>query len=233
MASLREELIQERTIFSGVLLGCMVQCRAQSGVCSWRSWRVLRFARMFRGILGYRARCGAFVLSSTIYSRLIYCYRGSFTWSNGHNLSRIDRFLVTGGWEEHFPKVMQLRFPCPISDHCPSFLIVGGFVVALLYFDLRTCGCEWMASWNGQKAEVVSLLHSLDELEAQRDLSGDDVAQRAAKSHCLWLNDGDHNTNFFHRMANAHRRANQISRLRVDGRELCSDVEIKKGVVGF
>ncbi|GMP50650.1 hypothetical protein CsSME_00017183 [Camellia sinensis var. sinensis] len=37
-----------------------------------------------------------------------------FTWSNGQQMSRIDRFLVSGNWEEHFAGVMQLRLPRPV-----------------------------------------------------------------------------------------------------------------------
>ncbi|KAL7168962.1 hypothetical protein ACSBR2_034064 [Camellia fascicularis] len=67
---------------------------------------------------------------------------GSFTWSNGRSLSRIDRFLVTMGWEEHFSEVVQLRLPRPVSDHWPILLDSGGSAVGLRYFGLRICGCN-------------------------------------------------------------------------------------------
>jgi hypothetical protein len=38
-----------------------------------------------------------------------YSYHGQFTWSNGHSWSRIDRFLLSSGWEERFPDVVQRR----------------------------------------------------------------------------------------------------------------------------
>lgn len=41
-------------------------------------------------------------------------------------MSRLDRFLVTGDWEEHFSNVTQTRLHCPVSDHWPVLLDSGG-----------------------------------------------------------------------------------------------------------
>ncbi|KAI8023233.1 hypothetical protein LOK49_LG03G01116, partial [Camellia lanceoleosa] len=51
---------------------------------------------------------------------------GAFTWSGGGVLSRLDRFLVTGDWEEHFSHVTQTRLHRPVSDHWPVLLDSGG-----------------------------------------------------------------------------------------------------------
>ncbi|CAL5401981.1 unnamed protein product [Camellia sinensis] len=217
----------------------------------------------------------------------------SITWSNGRSLSRIDRFLVTMGWEEHFSEVVQLRLPRPVSDHWPILLDSGGIrhgptlfrfenmwlqhegfldlvrgwwnsyevrgspscVLAkklkLLKATLKNWNKEVFGRLEGQKVAVLSLLHSLDELEVQDELSPEAGIRKEAarqdfvrisrmeevcfrqKSRCLWLKDGDRNTTLFHRMANGHHRVNQISRLWVDGRELRIDSEIKDGVVGY
>ena len=37
------------------------------------------------------------------------------------------------------------------------------------------------------------------------------------KSRALYVKEGDNNTQFFHRLANSHRNANQIKRIEVDG----------------
>ena len=39
------------------------------------------------------------------------------------------------------------------------------------------------------------------------------------KSRALWLKNGDKNTKFFHNVANAHRRYNNIDRLVISGEE--------------
>ena len=46
----------------------------------------------------------------------------------------------------------------------------------------------------------------------------------------IWLKEGDRNTRFFHQMTNAHRRKNQLTRVKVNGRWLTEESEIKKEV---
>ena len=56
-----------------------------------------------------------------------------FTWSNDRQISaksRIDRFLISSDWADHFGLVNQRRLPQLLSDHYPILLdcgrIVGG-----------------------------------------------------------------------------------------------------------
>ena len=54
---------------------------------------------------------------------------GEFTWSGGPNnqsWARLDRFLVSSSWLDHFNGVFQSRLPQPISDHFPVLLVGGG-----------------------------------------------------------------------------------------------------------
>ena len=49
---------------------------------------------------------------------------GTFTWTNNKDVearSRIDRFLLSLDWEDHFPSIIQRRMPRLMSDH---FLIL-------------------------------------------------------------------------------------------------------------
>ena len=47
----------------------------------------------------------------------------------------------------------------------------------------------------------------------------------------VWLREGDMNTKFFHRMANAHRRGNMLSRVKINGVWLTEENEVREGVV--
>ena len=51
---------------------------------------------------------------------------GEFTWGNSQSASRIDRFLVSGDWEEQFHHIRQVRMEHPVSDHWPLLLECGG-----------------------------------------------------------------------------------------------------------
>jgi hypothetical protein len=50
---------------------------------------------------------------------------GRITWSNRRAGSRLDRFLISTEWEEHFPEVTQKRMPRALSDHFPVMLACG------------------------------------------------------------------------------------------------------------
>ena len=50
---------------------------------------------------------------------------GSYTWSNSLSGSRIDRFLFSSEWEEHYPNVHQKRLVRVLSDHFPISLEGG------------------------------------------------------------------------------------------------------------
>ena len=68
---------------------------------------------------------------------------GSFTWSSGSDqpaMTRIDRFLVTPDWEDHFPDVFQRFLPHPISGHSPILLEAGGMAGEKVCSDLKICG---------------------------------------------------------------------------------------------
>ena len=52
------------------------------------------------------------------------------------------------------------------------------------------------------------------------------------KSRELWLKEGDNNTRFFHRIANAHSRRNWLSKLKVNGCWHTEENDLKNSVVG-
>ena len=50
------------------------------------------------------------------------------------------------------------------------------------------------------------------------------------KSREIWLKEGARNTRFFHQMTNAHRRRNQLTKVKENGRWLTEESEIKEEV---
>ena len=47
----------------------------------------------------------------------------------------------------------------------------------------------------------------------------------------LWLKEGDRNTDFFHRMENAHRRNNSLDRIKINGVWMTEGQEVREGIV--
>ena len=47
----------------------------------------------------------------------------------------------------------------------------------------------------------------------------------------MWLKEGDGNTNFFHKMANTHKRRNCLKSIYINHRKLDKEPDIKDGLV--
>ena len=85
--------------------------------------------------------------------------------------------------------------------------------------------------------EKISRL-SLEELEARKEAREEykkwvlleEITWRQ-KSREVWLKEGDRNTGFFHKMANAHRRRNNVDKIRINGVWLTEENGIKEGIV--
>ena len=88
---------------------------------------------------------------------------GQFTWFGGLNsqaATRLDRFLITNEWEDHFSGVFQSTLPKIASDHCPFFSWrAGGLKKARLPSALRICGLCRMGSksWFARGGQVTWL----------------------------------------------------------------------------
>ena len=80
---------------------------------------------------------------------------------------------------------------------------------------------NWVDFWD---KEETSHPLSLEGEESRRDarethkkwVLSEEMSWRQ-KSREIWLKNEDRNTSFFHRMANAHRRRNQMARIKING----------------
>jgi hypothetical protein len=70
------------------------------------------------------------------------------------------------------------------------------------------------------------------EAELEKTLLLDEVSW-CQKSRVQWLKEGDKNTKFFQRTANANRRNNYIERLQYGDQQWRSETKIRDGIVGF
>ncbi|RVX18134.1 hypothetical protein CK203_004236 [Vitis vinifera] len=103
---------------------------------------------------------------------------GPFTWIGGLNsqaASRLDRFLISDQWEDHFSAITQSTLPCLISDHSPIVLEAGGFSSGKSPFRfenmwLKIDGFKDLIRswWNGYSVEGYSSHCIAEKLKALR-----------------------------------------------------------------
>lgn len=120
---------------------------------------------------------------------------------------------------------------------------------------LKTKFKEWSSNTYGnlekKKKELLNRITDFDNIQQGRPLSDVEVIQKASltkefedyakkeeiawrqRSRTLWIKQGDKNTKFFQRIANAHKRTNHIDKLVVEGDELTEATDIKREVVLF
>jgi hypothetical protein len=102
-----------------------------------------------------------------------------------------------------------------------------------------------------KKNMMMADLRELDLVEETRPLSVDEKSKKELtiveldklflmeeiswrqKSRALWLQEGDKNSKFFHRLANSHRNANSITRLSMDGNMSYNQDDIRDHIASF
>ena len=128
---------------------------------------------------------------------------GHFTWIGGLNsqaASRLDHFLVSDQWKDHFSAITQSTLPRLVSDHNPIVLEVGGFSLgkSLFRFEntwLKIEGFKDLVRswWNGYFVEgysshcIVEKLKTLkkDLKKWNRDVVGNVLYNRVEAFSCL------------------------------------------------
>ncbi|RVW34075.1 Transposon TX1 uncharacterized 149 kDa protein [Vitis vinifera] len=184
---------------------------------------------------------------------------GIATWNGGRNnqsWARLDRFLVTQQWLDMFSGVAQCRMHRPTSDHFPILLMGGGIRRDPTPFRFENMWLKvdgfidllrgW---WQGIEVrgrasfrlayKMKVLKHKIKvwnrevfgRLEVNKNSALQHLEYWDGKSRELWLKEGDRNTGYFHRMANAHRRNNSMDRIMINGELLTEDQEVRDGIV--
>ena len=94
----------------------------------------------------------------------------------------------------------------------------------------KNSALQYLEYWDG-----VESVRSLTLAEAEQKKEAKDAFHKwvqmeevhwRQKSRELWLKEGDRNTGYFHRMANAHRRNNSLDRIMINGELLTEDQEV-------
>uniref|UniRef100_A0A2N9H0K3 Reverse transcriptase domain-containing protein n=1 Tax=Fagus sylvatica TaxID=28930 RepID=A0A2N9H0K3_FAGSY len=186
---------------------------------------------------------------------------GLFTWSNNRDvlaMSKIDRFLFSPTWADHFGLVNQRRLPRLLSDHFPIRLDCGRIVGGKSPFRFENMWLKvegfvdwvrgWWASYSfpGSPSHILSIfggkksfILKLEKNERTRLISDLETNIYLAeicwrqKSWVKWLKEGDKNTKYFHSVANSHRRHNSIRHLSMNGVLFTDQDPIKVEVSGF
>ncbi|WMV25624.1 hypothetical protein MTR67_019009 [Solanum verrucosum] len=69
-------------------------------------------------------------------------------------------------------------------------------------------------------------------MDYEEHLKNEELAWRQ-RSRALWLKEGDKNTKFFHKVANAHKRSNNIDQLMIEDEPVMDPVRIRGEIIEF
>ncbi|RVW31016.1 LINE-1 retrotransposable element ORF2 protein [Vitis vinifera] len=99
----------------------------------------------------------------------------------------------------------------------------------------KNAALQHLEYWDGVESERSLSITETEQKKEAKDAFNKWVLMEEVhwrqKSRELWLKEGDRNTSYFHRMANAHRRNNSLDRIMINGELLTEDQEVRDGIV--
>jgi hypothetical protein len=131
----------------------------------------------------------------------------------------------------------------------PSYILANK--LKALKKDLKKWNIEVFGDIGKKKKELLESIRELDAIEECHSLEEDERVRKIdmsremektllfdelnwrQKSRALWLKERDKNTKFFHRVANSHRKFNQVNSLKINGEISKNLAEIQEHIVQF
>nr|XP_016450704.1 PREDICTED: uncharacterized protein LOC107775483 [Nicotiana tabacum] len=176
-------------------------------------------------------------------------------WDEGfRNIKQSILHRVTS---DHSPVMIQCGFKNRIKTWWESFSCTGrpDYILAFKLKALKEKLKEWSKTIQGnlkiQKQHILDQLAEIEDIQELRSLNEEETHKKTSlmlefeenarkeeiawrqRSRVLWLKEGDRNTKFFHRTANAHKRYNNIDKLQVN-RETVENLEdITREIISF
>ncbi|XP_042980834.1 uncharacterized protein LOC122310767 [Carya illinoinensis] len=165
---------------------------------------------------------------------------------NGHQSFKFENMWLKS--EGFVDRVKQWWSSYQFQD-TPSFILASK--LKALKRDLRVWNVESFDNVGENKKIKLLEIQEFERLQAVHPLSQEELVRKAKliadvesmilleqvswrqKSRALWLQEGDRSTRFSHRIANLHRKNNNIEMLKIDGVECRDEQVIHNHVVDF
>ncbi|XP_060211901.1 uncharacterized protein LOC132639474 [Lycium barbarum] len=170
--------------------------------------------------------------------------------------SRIDRKLISKEFDDSFNNLKQIPLQRLVSDHIPVALQgKPEYILACKLKALKSNLKTWSRSEDGnlgsKRRSLVGQMAEMDVVLEERVLTEEESIKKVTllieykelvkneeiswrqKSRSLWLKEGDKNTKFFQKMANAHRRYNNIDQLVIQGETIEELARIEEEIIDY